>query len=113
MPSLAYQRMVREQETAEEAIRIAQIVPPTDREQDPPREQPTVEDIVIELAERSNPSPAEARPANRSRPTSVEEETADETAEQVFELRSSAMFNVDDEDVFAEQEKLQFIGQAL
>jgi hypothetical protein len=31
VPSLAYQRMVREQETTEEAIRTAQIVPPTDR----------------------------------------------------------------------------------
>ena len=91
---------MREQETAEEAIRTAQVVLLTDRGQDPPREQLTIEDIVIELAERSNPSPAEAEPANGSRPTSVEEETADEIAEQVFELRPSAMFNVDDQDVF-------------
>ncbi|MBE3042460.1 hypothetical protein IMZ48_07750, partial [Candidatus Bathyarchaeota archaeon] len=109
MPSLAYQRIVREQETAEEAIHTAQIVPPTDRGQDPPRQQSIVEDIVIELAERSNPSPAEPEPGGGPRPTSVEEETSDETAEQVFELRSSAMFNVDDQEVFAEQEKLDFI----
>lgn len=51
---------------------------------------------MIELAERSNLSPAEPEPTNRPRPTSGEEETADEIAEQVFELRLSAMFNVDD-----------------
>jgi hypothetical protein len=36
VPTLAYQRMVREEETAEEAIRTAQIVPPSDRGQDLP-----------------------------------------------------------------------------
>jgi hypothetical protein len=53
VPSLAYQRMVREEETAEEAIRTAQIVPPADRGQDLPVEPSTVEDIATELAETS------------------------------------------------------------
>lgn len=39
VPSPAYQRMVREQDTAEEAIRAAQIVQPTDRGQDLPCQQ--------------------------------------------------------------------------
>jgi hypothetical protein len=42
VPALAYQRMVREGETAEEAIRTAQIVPPADRGQDVPAQPPTV-----------------------------------------------------------------------
>lgn len=53
VPALAYQQMVREQETAEETIRTGQIVPPADRGQELPAQPPTVEDIATELAERS------------------------------------------------------------
>jgi hypothetical protein len=38
---------------------------------------------------------------------------ADETEERVFELRSSAMFPIDDQAAFAEQDKLEFISLAL
>jgi hypothetical protein len=113
VPSLAYQRMVREQETTEEAIRTAQIVPPTDRGQDLPAEPSTVEDIATELAERSkhNPVPPEATPGAPT--ASTEEAMADETEERVFELRSSAMFPIDDQAAFAEQDELEFISLAL
>jgi hypothetical protein len=36
-----------------------------------------------------------------------------EETERVFELRSSAMVNIDDQAAFAEQDKLEFIGLAL
>jgi hypothetical protein len=113
VPTLAYQRMVREQETAEEAIRTAQIVPPADRGEDLPARPSTVEDIATELAERSKHSrpPPEHTPSADS--PSLEDATADETAEWLFELRSSAMFPIDDEAAFAEQDKLEFIGLAL
>ncbi len=113
VPTLAYQRMVREQETAEEAIRTAQIVPPADRGEDLPAQPSTVEDIATELAERSKHSrpPPEHTPSADS--PSLEEATADETAERVFELRSSAMFAIDDQAAFAEQDKLEFISLAL
>lgn len=96
VPALAYQRMVREQETAEEAIRTAQIVPPADRGQDLPAQPATVEDIATELAGRS----AHSVPDVRS--SSLEEATAEETEERVFELRSAAMFPIDDQAAFAE-----------
>jgi hypothetical protein len=38
---------------------------------------------------------------------------AEETEERVFELRSSAMFPIDDQATFAEQDKLEFISLAL
>ena len=47
VPALAYQQIVREEETAEELIRTAQIMPPTDRGQDLPSYSSTVEDIVM------------------------------------------------------------------
>jgi hypothetical protein len=113
VPVLAYERMVREEETAEEAIRTAQIVPPADRGQDIPLEPSTVEDIATELAKRSGRSllPPEPTPSARSR--SLEEATAEEAVERLFELRSSAMVNIDDQAAFAEQDKLEYIGLAL
>lgn len=51
VPSLAYQQMVREQESAEETIRTAQIVPPVDRGQNLPAQPVSVEDIATKLAE--------------------------------------------------------------
>ncbi len=111
VPALAYQGMVREQETAEELIRTAQIVPPTDRGQDPPRQQSTVEDVAMRLAEISNQSPAYTGPADGVPASSLEEAAAAETAERVFELRSSAMFPIDDPAAFAEQDKLAFISR--
>ncbi|KAL6406058.1 hypothetical protein AUP68_10619 [Ilyonectria robusta] len=113
VPTQAYQRMVREEETAEELIRTAQIVPPTDRGQDPPGQASTVEDIAMELAERSKCSPGQFEPARGVQPPSLEEATAEETSERVFELRSSAMFPIDDQATFPEQDKLEFIGLAL
>jgi hypothetical protein len=113
VPTLAYQRMVREQETAEEAIRTAQIVPPADRGQDLPAQPATVEDIATELAERSKRSLVPPEPAPGGGSPSLEEATAEETEERVFELRSSAMFPIDDQAAFAEQDKLEFISQAL
>jgi hypothetical protein len=107
VPVLAYQRMVREQETAEEAIRTAQLVPPADRGQNLPAEPSTVGDIATALAERSHHSVPDARSS------SFEEATAEETVEWVFELRSSAMFPIDGQAAIAEQDKLEFISLAL
>ena len=98
VPTLAYRRMAREDETAEELIRTAQIVPPTDRGQDPPGHAPTVEDIAMDLSERSKGNPTGAETEHRVGPPS---------------LRSSAMFPIDDEAAFEEQDKLQFISLAL
>jgi hypothetical protein len=91
VPTLAYQRMVREEETAEEAIRTAQIVPPSDRGQDLPAQPSTVEEIATELAERSKHS-LDAEIAASAGSRSAEEATGEETGERLFELRSSAMF---------------------
>jgi hypothetical protein len=113
VPTLAYQRMVREQETAEEAIRTAQIVPPADRGQDVAAQPSTVEDIATELAERSGRSLVPPERAPSARPPRLEEATAEETVERLFELRSSAMFPIDDQAAFAEQDKLEFISLAL
>jgi hypothetical protein len=97
VPTLAYQRMVGEQETAEEAIRTAQIVPPADRGQDLPLEPSTVESIATELAERSGRSLVLPEPAPRARSPRSGEATAEETVERLFELRSSAMFPIEDQ----------------
>ncbi|RXG41776.1 hypothetical protein VDGE_30528 [Verticillium dahliae] len=113
VPTLAYQRMVRELETAEELIRTAQIVPPTDRGQDNPVQQPTVEDVVMELVEGAIRRPTQPEPVVSVREFSLEEATAVETSNQVFELRSSAMFPIDDQAAFSEQDKLEFISSAL
>ncbi|KAF6528270.1 hypothetical protein HZS61_008572 [Fusarium oxysporum f. sp. conglutinans] len=115
VPTQAYQRMVREEETAEELIRTAQIVPPTDRGQDTPGQSSSVEDIAIELAEKSkcNPGQSEPAPHGVQQPPSLEEATAEETSERAFELRSSAMFPIDEQAAFAEQDKLEFISIAL
>jgi hypothetical protein len=113
VPSLAYQQMVREQETAEEAIRTAQIVPPVDRGRDLPAQPVSVEDIATELAERSRRGPVSPGPASSGDSLGVDEAVAEETAERVFELRTSAMFPIDDQAGFAEQDKLDFIGLAL
>ncbi|KNB04282.1 hypothetical protein FOXG_22453 [Fusarium oxysporum f. sp. lycopersici 4287] len=115
VPTQAYQRMVREEETAEELIRTAQIVPPTDRGQDTPGQSSSVEDIAIELAEKSkcNPGQSEPAPHGVQQPPSLEEATAEETSERAFELRSSAMFPIDEQAAFAEQDKLDFISIAL
>ncbi len=86
VPALAYQRMVREEETAEEAIRTAQIVPPADRGQDLPAQSSTVEDIAAELAERSKHSLVPIEPTGSAHSPSLEEATADETEERLFEL---------------------------
>jgi hypothetical protein len=63
----------------------------------------------------SNPlhNHAESRFPDGMPPPSLEEAAAAETAEQVFELRSSAMLPIDDPAAFAEQDKLAFISQAL
>ena len=103
VPVIAYERMVREKETAEEVIRTAQIVPPTDRGQEPPVTPVQIEDIVTRLAEG----------AEESTLTGIGEIAYDETSEQVFDLRSSAMFPLDNQAPFAEQDKLEFISQAL
>jgi hypothetical protein len=113
VPTLAYQRMVREQETAEEAIRTAQIVPPADRGQDFSAQPSTVEDIAAILTERSGRSLVPPEPAPSARSPGLEEATAEETVERLFELRSSAMFPIDDQATFAEQDKLEFISLAL
>ena len=113
VPTLAYQRMVREEETAEETIRTAQIVPPADRGLDLPAQPPTVEDIATELAERSQRSPVSPEPTLDADSSSLEEVMAEETAERVFELRSSAMFPIDEQAAFAEPDKLEFISMAL
>ena len=113
VPVLAYQQMVREQETAEEAIRTAQIVPPADRGQDLPAQPPTVEDIATEIAERSQRGPGSPGPMTGGDSPGLEEAVAEETAERVFELRTSAMFPIDDQAAFAEKYKLEFISLAL
>ncbi|RYP64687.1 hypothetical protein DL771_008644 [Monosporascus sp. 5C6A] len=113
VPALAYQRIMREEETAEELIRTAQIEPPSDRGQDLPRQASTVEDIATQLAERSKCSPSQSKPTYSVRSPSLGEAMAEETSERVFELRSSAMFPVDDKAAFAEQDKLEFISLAL
>jgi hypothetical protein len=113
VPTLAYQRMVGEQETAEEAIRTAQIVPPGDRGQDLPLEPSMVENIATELAERPGRSLVPPEPAPRARSPRSGEATAEEMVERLFELRSSAMFPIEDHAVFAEQDKLEFISLAL
>jgi hypothetical protein len=92
VPVLAYQRMVREEETAEELIRAAQIALPTDRGQEPLCQQSTVEDIVAQLAEKSNGGSGQSEPTGSVQYPSLEEAAAAETAERVFELRSSAIF---------------------
>jgi hypothetical protein len=112
VPSLAFQRMVREQETAE-AIRTAQIVPPADRGQDLPAEPSTVEGIATELAERSKHRSVPPEPTPSAPTAGFDEAMAEETEERVFELRSSAMFSIDDQAAFAEQDKLEFISLAL
>ncbi|KAK7418113.1 hypothetical protein QQZ08_011368 [Neonectria magnoliae] len=114
VPTQAYQCMAREEETAEELIRTAQIVAPTDRGQDPPGQAPSVEDIAIELAERYKCNLGRSEPAPHGvQPPSLEEATAEETSERVFELRSSAMFPIDEQAAFAEKDKLEFISLAL
>jgi len=113
VPSLAYERLVREQETAEEVIRTAQIVPPLDRGQDGSCQPSTIEEVVGQLVGRRDCGSAEDEPADGVGPLSLEEATAAETAERVFELRSSAMFPIDDDAAFAEQDKLEFINRAL
>ncbi|KAK3321747.1 hypothetical protein B0H66DRAFT_601230 [Apodospora peruviana] len=116
VPTLAYQGMVREQETAEELIRTANIVPPTDRGQDSSGQQPTAEDIVTQLAEISNRSSDQPNPPDSLRLPSSLEATATEMEDYVFELRSSAMFPIGDLamwPMFAEQDKLDFISHVL
>lgn len=112
VPAVVYQNITKEKETAEEVIRTAQIVPPTDRGQDIPRQASTVEDIVVQLRDICKPSePSE--PGRSVLGSSLEEATAEEASERVFELRSSAMFPIDDQAAFAEQDKLEFISLAL
>ncbi|KAK3331496.1 hypothetical protein B0H66DRAFT_98328 [Apodospora peruviana] len=113
MPTLAYQGMVREQETAEELIRTANIVPRTGRGQDPTGQQPTAEDIVTQLAEISNRSSDQPNPPDSLRLPSSLEATATEMEDYVFELRSSAMFPIGNLAMFAEQDQLDFISHAL
>ena len=49
--------MVREEETVEDLICTAQIVPSADRGQDLPSHTPTIEDIIIQLVEKSKRVP--------------------------------------------------------
>ncbi|KAK8093144.1 PIF1-like helicase domain-containing protein [Apiospora kogelbergensis] len=49
VPAVAYERMIREDETAEKRIRTAQIVPPVDPGCESPGVERTAEDIVEEL----------------------------------------------------------------
>ena len=37
----------------------------------------------------------------------------EETSEQIFKLRTSAIFPIDDQAAFSEQDKLEFISRAL
>jgi len=113
VPTLAYQGMVREQETAEEVIRTAYIVPPTDRGRDSSDQQSTAEDIVTQLAELSNRSSGQTENPDSVQASSGLGATAMEMEVRVFELRSSAMFPIGDLAVFAEQDKLDFISHAL
>lgn len=94
-------------ETAEELIRTAQIVPLTDRGQEPPCQAATVEGIAADLAERPG------GPVFGPQVSSLEEVTAGETLERFFELQSLAMFLINDPAAFAEQDKLKFISMAL
>ncbi|KAK3350320.1 hypothetical protein B0T25DRAFT_570884 [Lasiosphaeria hispida] len=113
VPEMAYRQILKEGETIEELIRTAQIVPPTDRGRDLPSHQSTVEDIVVELTEGPNREAAQPGPVEGVGLLSLEEAAAAETAEVVFELRSSGMFPIDDHDISAEHDKLGFIGMAL
>ena len=113
MPTLAYQGMVREQETAEEVIRTAYIVPPTDRGRDSSNQQSTAKDIVTQLAELSNRSSGQTENLDSVQASSGLGATAMEIEVRVFKLRSSAMFPIGDLAVFAEQDKLDFISHAL
>jgi len=75
VPTAAYERMTTEQETAEEVIRTAQIIPPTDRGQDFPDRPPTVEDVVMQLTERGRGTSGRAEVADGGRPQSLKEAT--------------------------------------
>ncbi|KAK8011882.1 hypothetical protein PG989_000142 [Apiospora arundinis] len=103
VPIVAYQHMVREDETAEEQVRTAHVAPPGDRGRESPAPERTAEDIVKELVQGEPRAPV----------VSVEEAVSEETAERVFELRSTAMFPIDEEAALADQDKLAFIGHAL
>ncbi|KAK8859546.1 hypothetical protein PGQ11_010280 [Apiospora arundinis] len=103
VPIVAYQHMVRENETAEERTRTAHVAPPGDRGRESPAAERTAEDIVEELVQGEPRAPV----------VSVEEAVSEETAERVFELRSTAMFPIDEEAALADQDKLAFIGHAL
>jgi len=108
--------MVREEETVEELICTAQIVPSADRGQDLPSHTPTIEDIIIQLVEKSKRVPFQSRVELQS--TSLEEAVPEgvvpeETSERVFKLRSSAMFPINSPNAYTEQGKLEFILLAL
>jgi hypothetical protein len=113
VPAQAYQNMLREEETTEELIRTGQVVPPMDRGQDAPNKGPTVEDIIVRLGggqktkSETLPCPEEAASSK------AEEVIVGEVGEQAIELHASAMFPIDGQEVFAEQDKLEFINQAL
>jgi hypothetical protein len=60
----------------------------------------------MELAERTKRSRVSPDPTPIAASRSLEEATAEETVDRVFELRASAMFPIDDQAAFAEQDKL-------
>ena len=103
VPVAAYNRMAREEETAADRIRTANIVPPSDRGRGSPHPGRTAKEIVEELVE------AVPRPP----PASMEEAVDEETAQLVFELRSTGMLPIDGEGELADQDKLYFVSQAF
>ncbi|KAK8106682.1 PIF1-like helicase domain-containing protein [Apiospora kogelbergensis] len=103
VPVAAYNRMAREEETAADRIRTAHVVPPSDRGRSSPHPGRTAEEIVEELVE-AVPHPP---------PASMEEAVDEETAQLVFELRSTGMFPIDGEGELGDQDKLYFVSQAF
>jgi hypothetical protein len=67
----------------------------------------------MELAERTKRSRVSPEPTPIAASHSLEEATTEGTVDRVFELRASAMFPIDDQAAFAEQDKLEFISLAL
>jgi hypothetical protein len=102
VPLEIFQQMEQQDQSAEDQIRTAHIVPPESLSDDQVVDQTSIESIIKGLTKTS-----------KEEGISSVDYSEENIKERVFELTSTGMFSLDDPNIFDEETKLNFIANAL
>jgi hypothetical protein len=109
VPSQVYTRLERNEPSAREKTQTAQVVPPTERDQED-NEPEEIEEILAMLDRRED---MEVEIQGSQNQDEGNEEGVDDMAAQIHEISSSGMFALDAQPNVREAEKLQYVYDAV